>query len=182
MVIAASALNFQPKQATLAVNSFLQRLLLITDGSVSDIIQTYSGEKVSAVKLQQKLVISGSRFSKLRLEREYQLLNRSIIFQGEETKASYLYADAQIVLERLNADIRDELVFGCQSISKLLNNYKIATYREILDCGVELAGSLAQYFEIQPYAEIIYRTYLILIDGLPIIQITEKFPASYFVD
>lgn len=182
MVIAAPTLNFPPKQATLPVKSFLQRLLLVTDGRITDIVQAYSGEMVEAVKLQQKLVISSSRFSRLQLGREYQLLKRSIVLQGKETKTNYLYADSQIVLERLDADMRDELIFSRQPIGKLLRENKIESYREILDCGIEPAGNLAQYFDIEPTAEIIYRTYLVLINKLPVMQITEKFPTSHFVN
>ncbi|MEO1690750.1 MAG: chorismate pyruvate-lyase family protein [Cyanobacteria bacterium J06631_6] len=182
MVIAAPALNFQPKQATLPVKSFLQRLLLVTDGRITDIVQAYSGETVEAVKLRQKLIISGSRFSPLQLDREYQLLDRSIVLQGSGTRTNYLYADSQIVLERLQADIRDELIFSRQPIGKLLRENKIETYREILDCGIEPAGSVGQYFGIDSSAELIYRTYLVLIAGLPVMQITEKFPTTHFIE
>jgi len=182
MVIAAPVLKLQPKQATLPVKSFLQRLLLVTDGRITDIVQAYAGETVEAVKLQQQLVISSSRFSPLRLNRESQLLQRSIVLQGTNSSTNYLYADSQIVLDRLDTDIRNELLFSRQPIGKLLRENKIETYREILDCGIEPAGLLAQYFDIEPTAEIIYRTYLILINGLPVMQITEKFPTSHFVD
>ena len=181
MVIAAPALNFQPKQATLPVKSFLQRLLLVTDGRITDIVQAYSGETVEAVKLRHRLVISGSR-SPLELDRECQLLERSIVLQGSQTKTNYLYADSKIVLERLDSDIRDELIFSSQPIGKLLREHKVETYREILDCGIEPAGSLSEYFDIKPSDELIYRTYLVLIAGLPVMQITEKFPTTHFVD
>lgn len=182
MVIAAPRLNFQPKQATLPVKSFLQRLMLVTDGRITDIVQAYSGETVEAVKLQQKLVVSNSRFSPLQLDCSYQILERSIVLQGSLSKTNYLYADSQIVLARLNSEIRDKLIFSRQPIGRLLRENKIETYREILDCGIEPAGMLAQHFNIEPNAEIIYRTYLVLIERLPVMQITEKFPTTHFVD
>ncbi|MEM6614052.1 MAG: chorismate pyruvate-lyase family protein [Cyanobacteria bacterium P01_C01_bin.72] len=182
MVIAAPALNFQPKQATLPVKSFLQRLLLITEGRITDIVQAYSGETVEEVKLSQKQIVSDSRFSPLQLDREYQLLSRSTVLQGSQTKINYLYIDSQIVLERLDADIRDALIFGHQPISKLLEENKVKTYREVLDCGIESAGSLGQYFSLAPSTELIYRTYLLLINGLPVMQISEKFPTDYFIE
>ncbi|MEL6494499.1 MAG: chorismate pyruvate-lyase family protein [Cyanobacteria bacterium J06623_7] len=182
MVIAAPALNFQPKQATLPVKSFLQRLLLVTDGRITDIVQAYAGETVEAVKLRNQLIISGSRRSPLQLDREYQLLDRSILLQGLETKTNYLYADSKIVLERLDGKISDKLIFSQEPIGKLLRENKIETYREILDCGIEPAGSLGAYFDIKPSAKLIYRTYIVLIAGLPVMQITEKFPTTHFVD
>ncbi|MEL6930678.1 MAG: chorismate pyruvate-lyase family protein [Cyanobacteria bacterium J06600_6] len=182
MVIAAPALNFKPKQATLPVKSFLQRLLLVTDGRITDIVQAYSGETVEAVKIHQKLIASNSRFSPLKLDRKYQLLDRSIVLQGSQTKTNYLYADSQIVLDRLETEMRDELIFSRQPIGKLLRENKVETYREILDCGIEPAGLLGQHFQIEPQAELIYRTYLVLIDGLPVMKITEKFPTTNFID
>ena len=179
MVIAAPVLK--PKPATLPVNSFLQRLMLITDGRITDIVQAYAGETVEAVKLHQELVIS-SHVSNLQLDRQYQLMERSILLQGTKSKTNYLYADSQIVLERLDPAIRNELIFTRQPIGKLLRENQIETYREIIDCGIEPAGRLAQYFDIDPTSEVIYRTYNVLIKRLPVLQITEKFPATHFVD
>ena len=179
MVIAAPVLKHKP--ATLPVNSFLQRLMLITDGRITDIVQAYSGETVEAVKLHQELVIS-SYASNLQLDRQYQIMERSILLQGTRSKTNYLYADSQIVLERLDPAIRNELIFTRQPIGKLLRENQIETYREIIDCGIEPAGRLAQYFDIDPTSEIIYRTYNVLIKRLPVLQITEKFPTTHFVD
>ncbi|MCC0177683.1 DUF98 domain-containing protein [Waterburya agarophytonicola K14] len=182
MVIAAPTLNFKPKQATLPVKSFLQRLMLVTDGRITDIIQAYSGETVEAVKLHQKLVKCDSQLSSLQLESKQQVIERSIVLQGTTSKTNYLYADSYLVLERLDPEIRNKLIFSRQPIGKLLRENKIETYREIIDCGIEPAGKLAKYFKIEANAEIIYRTYLVLMNGLPAMQITEKFPTSHFVD
>ena len=182
MVITAPALNFQPQQATLPVQSFLQRLMLVTDSSVVDIIEAYFGEPVTAVKLQQRLVISGSELSPLRLNRDHRLLNSSILLQGSQTKTNYLYAEAQIVLDRFATEIRDELISSRQSIDKLLRQHQTATYRKTLYCGLEPAGSLGKYFALEPAAELIYRTYLIFVGDLPAIQVSEKFPTTQFLD
>ena len=179
MVIAAPVLKHNP--ATLPVNSFLQRLMLITDGRITDIVQAYSGETVEAVKLRQQLLISDYS-SNLQLDRQCQLMERSILLQGTKSKTNYLYADSQIVLERLDPAIRNELVFTRQPIGKLLRENQVETYREIIDCGIEPAGKLAQYFDIAPASKIIYRTYNVLIERLPVLQITEKFPTTYFID
>lgn len=179
MVIAPPVFKLKP--ATLPVNSFLQRLMLVTDGRITDIVRAYSGETVEAVKLRQQLIIS-SHSSNLQLDREYQLMERSILLQGTRSKTNYLYADSRIVLERLDPGIRNELIFTRQPIGKLLRENQIETYREIIDCGIEPAGRLAQYFEIDPASEIIFCTYNILIKRLPVLQITEKFSATHFVD
>ena len=179
MVIAAPVLK--PKPATLPVKSFLQRLMLITDGRITDIVQAYSGEAVEAVKLRQQLLIA-SYSDNLQLDRDTQLMERSILLQGTRSKTNYLYADSRIVLERLDPEVRNELIFTRQPIGKLLRENQIETYREIIDCGIEPVGSLGQYFDLDPASEMIYRTYNILINRLPVLQITEKFPTTYFVN
>ena len=182
MVIAAPAVNFEPKQATLPVKSFLQRLMLVTDGRITDIIQAYSGETVEAVKLYQQMIHCDSRFDALKLDREQAVIERSIVLQGTKTRTNYLYADSYLVLDRLDPQMRDALIFSRQPIGKLLRESKTETYREIIDCGIEPADSLVQYFDIEPTTEIIYRTYQVLVDGLPVMLITEKFPNTHFVD
>lgn len=182
MVIAAPSLNFQPKQATLPVKSFLQRLMLITDGKITDIVRAYFGETVEAVKLQQKLIIGEDLFPALQLEWEQQVMKRSIVLQGAETKTNYLYADSYLVLERLDPEIRNQLISSYEPIDRLLQENKIETYREIVDCGIEPANNLGSYFDLEANAEIIYRTYLVFIKGLPAMQIAEKFPTTHFVD
>ena len=182
MVIAVTARNFQPKQATIPVRSFLQRLMLVTDGRITDIVQAYSGETLEAVKLYQKMIICDAKFSALKLDQEQQVVERSIVLQGTKTKTNYLYADSYLVLDRLDTHLRNELIFSSQPIGKLLRENKIETYREIIDCGIEPADSLTQYFDIEPGTEIIYRTYQVLVAGYPIMLITEKFPKTHFVD
>lgn len=181
MVIAVPAL-FRPQPATLPVKSFLQRLMLVTDGRITDIVQAYSGETVEAVKLHQNLTIKSDRDSTLQLDFGDRVMERSIVLQGTASKTNYLYADSQIVLERLDPGMRNQLIFTSQPIGKLLRENQVETYREILDCGIEPVGRLAPYFNLDPASEMIYRTYLVLIKRLPVVQITEKFPTTHFSD
>ena len=180
MIIATQ--NFQSKESILPVQSFLQRLMLVTDGRITDIVQAYSGETVEAVKLSQELISLDRQLPTLKLASKQKVVKRSIVLQGKVSKTNYLYADSVLVLERLDRRIRDDLVFSSKPIGKLLREYKVETFREILDCGIEPARSLAQYFQIEETADIIFRTYRVSIDRSPVMLITEKFPSSHFVD
>ena len=182
MVIAAPALNFKPKQATLPVKSFLQRLLLVTDGKVADIVEAYSGEAVEAVKLHQNLTTSNSLLDEIKLKWKREIIKSSIVLQGKNTKTNYLQVNSYLILENLNPEIRNKFICNNQPINELLEENKVETHKEIIDCGIELAGNLAQCFDVEPETEIIYRTYLILTDSLPTIQVIESFPTSHFVD
>lgn len=185
MVIAAPALNFQPKQATLPVKSFLQRLLLITNGKINDIIRAYSGEAIEIVKLAQKPIFSNVlnvSLDALNLKSEQEIIESSIVFQGVNTKTNYLHATSCLVLERLDPKIRHEFIGKNQAIEQLFAEYNIETCREIIDCGIELAGDLAEYFDVEPNTKMIYRTYLVLINGSITMQVTERFPINHFIE
>lgn len=182
MVIAAPALNFNLKQATLPVKSFLQRLLLVTNDRVADIVRAYGGEAVEEVKLHQRLVTCNSSSDAIKLEWKQELIESSIVLQGINTKTNYLQTNSYLILERLDPEMRNEFIFNGQPIANLLEANKVETYREIIDCGIEAAGDLAKCFDVEPDTGIIYRTYLVLIDRLPAMQITERFPISHFVD
>lgn len=185
MVIAAPTLNFKSKQATLPVKSFLQRLLLVTNGRISDIIRAYSGEGIKAIKLYQKSVTfssSNSSLAALQQSGKQELIESSTVLQGQDTKTNYLHANSYLIPKRLEPKIRGEFIFNRQPIDKLLENNRVETYREIIDCGIEPAGSLAECFGVEAETKIIYRTYLVLIKSLPTMQITERFPISHFID
>lgn len=185
MVIAAPALNFQPKQATLPVKSFLQRLLLVTNGRINDIIRIYSGEAIEVVKLAQKPIIfysGNTSLDALNLKSEQEIIESCVVFQGVNTKTNYLHVSSCLVLERLDPSIRHEFIFNNQEIEQLFEEYKVETFREIIDCGIELAGDLAQYFEVEADTKLVYRTYLVLIDNSITMQVTERFPMSHFIE
>ena len=174
--------SLKSNESTLPVKSFLQRLMLFTDGRITDIVQAYSGETVEAIKLSQELISLEQPLPALKLIGKEKVVNRSIVLQGKVSKTNYLYADSVLVLNRLDRRIRDDLVFSSKPIGKLLREYKVETFREILECGIEPARSLAPYFQIEETADIIFRTYRVLIDRSPVMLITEKFPSSHFVD
>lgn len=182
MVIAAPALNFKPKQATLPVQSFLQRLLLISNDKISDIVNAYSQEAIETVKLHQKLVTYNSSLDPLYLNWEQELIESSVVLRGKDSQTNYIQINSYSILERLDAMIRDRFIFDGRAIAQILEDNKVKTYREIIDCGLEPTGNLAELFAIQADTKIIYRTYLVVIDSLSAIQVTEKFPICHFID
>ena len=167
---------------SLPVRSFLQRLMLFTDGRITDIIQAYSGERLDAIKLSQESVSINQSIPALEITDEKQVLKRKILLRGQISQTNFLYGDSILVLDRLDQEIRDGLILSKQPIGKLLLNYKVETFREILDYGIERSSTLAEHFQIDETTNFIFRTYRVLISRSPVMLITEKFPISYFAD
>ena len=147
-----------------------------------DGFRAYSGETICAVKLFQEVTSLTQPLPVLELVSKQQVLRRKILLQGEVSRTNFLYADSILVPDRLNKEIRDGLLLSNKPIGKLLVDYKVETFREVLDYGIEQAGSLAEYFQIDETANVIFRTYRVLIGRSPAMLITEKFPTSFFVD
>jgi chorismate-pyruvate lyase len=160
----------------------LQRILLVTDGTVTEILEAYSGESMRLVKLLEEVTTIEDTLPGLDLRAGEQVLRRQIVLQGKMTLGNFLYADSYIALDRLDDSLRRALLESHKPIGFLIQEQRMETFREILGCGRELAGPIAHHFHIDPADGMIWRTYRVFFRGEPIMQITEKFPESHFVD
>jgi chorismate-pyruvate lyase len=158
----------------------LQRILLVTDGTVTEILEAYTGESMRLVKLLEEMQTLSESLPNLQAEPGEQVLRRHILLQGKMSLTNFIYADSIIAADRLDEALKHGLLKSRKPIGFLIQEQRMETYREIVGCGRELAGPLAAYFDIDPSEGMIWRTYLIYYKGKPIMQITEKFPESHF--
>jgi len=162
--------------------SAFQRILLTTDGTVTEILEAFSGESIRVVKLFQEVAQLDRAVAALELPWGEQVLRRSILLQGRMSLVNFIYADSIIALGRLSEGVRDGLLQSKKGIGQLILEHRIESFREILDCGIERAGALADHFQIDEDASLLSRTYTMVIQGQPVMVITEKFPEAYFRD
>jgi chorismate-pyruvate lyase len=158
----------------------LQRILLVTDGTVTEILEAYTGESMRLVKLLEEVQTLDQPLASLRAAPGEQVLRRHILLQGKMSLTNFLYADSYIAVDRLDESLRNGLLKSHKPIGFLIQEQRMETYREIVGCGRELVGPLAPYFAAEPSEGMIWRTYLIYYKGQPIMQITEKFPENQF--
>jgi chorismate-pyruvate lyase len=162
--------------------SAFQRILLTTDGTVTEILEAFSGESIRVVKLFQEVAQLDRAVAALELPWGEQVLRRSILLQGRMSLVNFIYADSIIALGRLSDGVRDGLLLSKKGIGQLILEHRIESFREIIDCGIERAGELADHFQIDEDASLLFRTYNMVIQGQPVMVITEKFPEAYFRD
>ncbi|HTE43146.1 MAG TPA: hypothetical protein VK629_20150, partial [Steroidobacteraceae bacterium] len=82
--------------------SLFQRILLSTDGTVTDLISLYTGEGIRVKKLVQEIRL-GEAPAMLTCSGATRLLDRKILLAGPEQ--NYLYADSVFVFERFSTSI-----------------------------------------------------------------------------
>jgi chorismate-pyruvate lyase len=162
--------------------SSFQRILLTMDGTVTEILEAQVWESIRIVKLFQKFLETDRAIPYLEIEPLAQVLVRKVILRGKWSHQNYIYAESILVPERLPESLRDGLLNTKKPIGQLMLEARTETFREILSCGLEAAGELGDYFDIEPAANLVSRTYRVIAERKPIMLITEKFPEAAFKD
>ena len=152
------------------------RTLLVTDGTVTKSLEAFFWESVSVVNLGQKLEQLDHDIEWLDMKAGEQALVREVKLEGEESGDVYAYAKSVLRLGLLPEQVRTDLLDGKIGIGEMLRERGLETYREILDIGREIDESLQRVFGAGRCGELVYRTYRVMMDKKPAIQITEKFP------
>ncbi|MDQ3897117.1 MAG: chorismate pyruvate-lyase family protein [Actinomycetota bacterium] len=156
-----------------------QRVLLTTDGTVTRILEAYADEPMEAVKLLHALDTSDAGDADLIVPGQ-RVLRRWVLLRGRLTGQTFLYAEAVVAVDLVDPVIVDRLVTTDKAIGVLLAESRTETFREVLRVDREPAGRAAAHFGTQPTAELILRTYRIVVRGRPVVLITEKFPSDFF--
>lgn len=165
-----------PDAATL-----FQRILLVTDGTVTHLLETFAGEPICVVKLHQAIVDAGQGVPELEVGARQPVMNREVLLVGCSTRRAFLYAASRIVPYRLDPAVRTGLLESSKPIGLLLEESRTETFRQILEASYEPAGARGAFFGIDAGAQVLSRTYRVLAGGHPIMLISEKFPADAFL-
>ena len=163
--------------------SRFQKILLITDGTVTKLLEYYLNESITVYKLHEEIKADVSRFPdhyQISIDSPVNTLHREIFLQGESTGQNWIYAESTIFIDQLKPEFRKDLLKSNQPIGKLWLKYRLETYKSILLIQKEKAMELAPYFNIKADDIIISRTYSVYSDSKVIMIITEKFPRLFF--
>lgn len=162
--------------------SVFQKILLTTNGTVTDILEAYLFEQIQLVKLSENLVDINYDLPTVQIKKGERALEREILLKGKISRRNFIYANSIIFVDNLDERFKNELLNTKTPIGKLWFEQKVETFKEIIDSGKEPAQGLANYFCIKPKDNILFRTYSVYSQGKPSMIITEKFPESYFLE
>ena len=158
--------------------SLFQKVLLTTDGTVTQLLEIYSGSPIKVKKLTQT-IITDIEDTWLQLKNTDRLLKRSILLCSRET--NLLYAESYFVIDRLPKSMHQQLLETDQPIGLLWRAERMETYREISGYTRRSEPDLSHHFNVGNDVEFHGRTYHIYHQQQPLGMITEKFPISYFI-
>ena len=158
----------------------LQRILLVSDGTLTDTLEAAFLERIGVQKNVMDVSTAPSRIDALELDAGQAVMRRRILLFGEVTGRRYLYAESSIVVDRLPPRLRQELLESNKPLGRLWVEHKLETCKELLDAARRPAGDLASHFAgCEPDREFLVRTYRVISGTRPLMLITEYFPALY---
>jgi len=162
--------------------SSFQRILLTTDGTVTEILEAYLWEAIQIVKLHQDAIETDTSVPYLDIGVHSPALIRKVILRGKCSHKNYIYAESIVARDRLDERILRGLTETQKPVGQLMLEARLETYREILTCRLEPAAEIGAYFDMAPDDNLISRTYRVFANRQPFMLITEKFPETAFRD
>ena len=161
--------------------STFQRILLTTNGTVTDILEAYLFEQIQLIKLSENLVDMERDIPKMQVKKGDKVIEREVLLRGKISRRNFIYANSVVLVNNLDERFKNELLNTKTPIGKLWFEQKVETFKEIMDSGKEPAQEISNYFCVEPEGNMLFRTYSVYSQGKPTMIITEKFPESYFL-
>ncbi|ADC63871.1 chorismate--pyruvate lyase family protein [Allochromatium vinosum] len=147
------------------------RALMVTDGTVTKILEAYFWEPVVVDTLEQRFEVALEPVPWLDVERGDSCLIRDAQLRGVDSGRCFAEAFSLIRTQLIPPDFRRRLIDREIGIGVLIRDSGLESYREVLDVGLERTadGRAA-----------VFRTYRITIEHQPVILITEYFPLELY--
>jgi chorismate-pyruvate lyase len=147
------------------------RALLVTDGTVTKIIEAYFWEPVVVDTLRQEFVTAADEIPWVHIEGGERIMVRRARLRGGDSCRSFAHAFSVIRTELIPGHFRQRLIDREIGIGMLIRDSGLESYREVLEVGVEPDAD---------GSESVFRTYRNIIAGEPVILITETFPLQLY--
>lgn len=154
--------------------SRLQKALLVTDGTVTQLLEVFAGEKMRVQKLAQSVVKGGPAW--LAVGGDEDVIQRRILLRGD--RRAYLHAESWLVPGRMPAGMSEALTRTDTPLGHLWKAARLETFREIVDFRREENSEVSAL--LQTRAAILSRSYLVNTGGRPMSLVVEHFPADLF--
>jgi len=162
----------------------VQKILLGTDGSVTQLLEAVTGHAVTIRTIEQAVVPADAVVAGNLGVPEGEPVNHRVVELKDATNGQVLiYAVSKTPLSRLNPCIREDLMKADIPIGKIIRQHRIEARREIVCARAAPASSeTAKIFHILRNEPHLTRQYRIIHRGEPLIHITEQFPYNRFLD
>jgi beta-ribofuranosylaminobenzene 5'-phosphate synthase len=178
------ALAIREIEAQVGRISPVQKFLLGTDGSVTQLLESVTGKKVVIRTLVQRVEPADRTTADNLSIAEGDPVNYRIVeIRTGDTGDVLIYAISHTPLSRLSPEFRDDLMKADIPIGRIIQQHHIEARRQILNARV-LPGTdeTGKIFSIARHEPVLSRQYQIIHAGKPLIFIEEQFPYNRLLD
>jgi beta-ribofuranosylaminobenzene 5'-phosphate synthase len=178
------ALAIREIEAEVGRISPVQKFLLGTDGSVTQLLESVTGKKVVIRTLVQRVEPADRKTADNLSIAEGDPVNYRIVeIRTGDTGDVLIYAISHTPLSRLSPEFRDDLMKADIPIGRIIQQHHIEARRQILNARVIPATEeTGRVFSIARNEPVLSRQYQIIHSGKPLIFIEEQFPYNRFLD
>jgi beta-ribofuranosylaminobenzene 5'-phosphate synthase len=161
----------------------MQKFLLGTDGSVTQILEAITGTAV-VIETRVQQIIAADPITAQRLDiNQGDPVNYRVVEIKRSGGEVLIYAISHTPVSRLSQKFKDDLIKADIPIGRIIQNHRIEARREILNARVSPATEeTARIFSLCGKEPLLIRQYRIIHEGKPLIFIEEQFPYNRFLD
>ena len=159
--------------------SLVQRILVTTDGTLTETLAAMFLEPIELVKLSVTITQTPHPVPPLELEAGANVMQRQIVLRGSKSGTPYVYAEVVIATDQLPSRLRDDLLEGRVPLGSLWISHRLEIFKDRPRVRQRPAAELAQFLNISEQDILIERTYRTFTGGRPIFLVSEYFPAEY---
>jgi chorismate-pyruvate lyase len=156
----------------------LQRILLITDGTLTEILEAYFRERIELVKLSERLLTRDEPGAPLPMEEGERVLERRINLRGVQSGTLYVYAESRILVDRLDASFQTELLETNVPLGRLWLSHRLETFKELVSLDCRPARELGLHLACTEDALVLGRVYDVYSGCRLVMRIAEYFCAG----
>jgi beta-ribofuranosylaminobenzene 5'-phosphate synthase len=159
-----------------------QRLLLMTDGSVTTLLEVLTGKPVVVKTLLQQVVKADlERAAALDVEEGDNINYRVVVLKNDDSDQPLIYAESYTPVARLRKELRHDFMKADIPIGRIMTRRKIESRREIRSVELLSNEELSNLFAVPNDVPFLSRTYDIIHHDLVLIRISEMFPSTSFI-
>jgi chorismate-pyruvate lyase len=156
-----------------------QRVLLVTDGTLTEILEASFLERIQLIKVRQQVVHANKEHSYLEPIDDEAVMERKILLHGAESGRNYVYAESLVAVDRLGSALCDELLNSEIPLGRLWLEHKLETFKEMVEVEYRKAGEISAYFDGDSASLLIERRYRVWSGKKVVMVVTEFIPAFY---
>ncbi len=162
----------------------VHKILLGTDGSVTQLLEAITGEPVTVeTRIQEIIPADPSIAGQLGIPVGDPVNHRIVELRAGKADEVLIYAISHAPVNRLSPEFRDDLMKADIPIGRIIQQHRIEARREILTAGIAPAPEPQRdIFSLCRNELLLSRQYRIMHRGEPLIFIEEQFPYNKFLD